>query len=138
MNGKKPARLNKKTTLYDFFFEYNDLFYVIACVFVVLMIILVFIGACAYFNVSFTESGMIRNFLNGGVQMKFKVVGEDDCFYYLLKDSDDGIFKISKYRFHSFDAKNKEEYFEELEEYVGIYYELLISDNILSEIESIR
>ena len=64
---KKPARLNKKTPLYDFFFDYSDVFWVIACVFVVLAIILVFVGACVYFNVSFTDSGMVRNFLNGGI-----------------------------------------------------------------------
>lgn len=67
MKDKKPARLNKKTILYDFFFDYNDLFWLIACSLVVLVIVLLFIGACAYFNVSFTDSGMIRNFLAGGV-----------------------------------------------------------------------
>lgn len=67
MVSKKPARLNKKTPLYDFFFDYSDVFWIVACFLVVLAIVLVFIGACAYFNVSFTDSGMVRNFFNGGV-----------------------------------------------------------------------
>lgn len=58
---------HKQLSWQDYLLEYSNVFYVLACLFVSIIIVLLFIFACAYFNVSFTESGMIRNFLMGGV-----------------------------------------------------------------------
>lgn len=66
IDKKKPA-LHKKYTFYEFVVIYSDIFYVIACFAVTLIIILLIVGCCTHFNVSFTESGMMRNFLVGGV-----------------------------------------------------------------------
>ena len=65
MAGKK--RLDKKDDFYEFVTVYNDVLYIVGCVLLVLIIVLLFVGACVYFNVSFTDSGMVRNFFNGGV-----------------------------------------------------------------------
>jgi len=64
---KKPKRLYKTQAWQDYLIDYGNVFYVFACLFVSLVIVVLFVFACAYFNVSFTESGMIRNFLMGGV-----------------------------------------------------------------------
>lgn len=66
MDKKKPT-LHKKYTFYEYLEIYNDILYVLGCAAVTFVIILLFIWACAYFNVSFTDSGMVRNFLIGGV-----------------------------------------------------------------------
>lgn len=66
MDKKKPT-LHKKYTFYELLTVYNDILYIIGCAALTLLLICLFLGACAYFNVSFTESGMVRNFLNGGV-----------------------------------------------------------------------
>ena len=64
---KKPKRLYKTQAWQDYLIDYSNVFCVFACLFVSLVIVVLFVFACAYFNVSFTESGMIRNFLMGGV-----------------------------------------------------------------------
>lgn len=66
MDKKKPT-LHKKYSFYEMFIVYEDILYVIGCAAITFIIIILFIAACAYFNVSFTDSGMVRNFLNGGV-----------------------------------------------------------------------
>ena len=66
MGDKKP-RLHKKYTFYEMVTVYNDVLYVIGCAALTFLLICLFIGACAYFNMRFTDSGMVRNFLNGGV-----------------------------------------------------------------------
>lgn len=60
-------RLDKKDDFFEFVTVYNDVLFVVGCVVMVLIVVCLFVWACAYFNVSFTESGMVRNFLNGGV-----------------------------------------------------------------------
>lgn len=60
-------RLDKKDDFFEFVTVYNDVLYIVGCIVMVLIIVCLFVGACAYFNVSFSDSGMVRNFLNGGV-----------------------------------------------------------------------
>lgn len=70
--------------------------------------------------------------------MNFKVFSEDKCFFILKafkNDSVEGIYKISKYHFLSRNVWDREEYINDLEEYVETFYEQLISDSILLEID---
>lgn len=70
--------------------------------------------------------------------MKFEVVGQDECFYFLKAFENNyliGVFRIVKNHFYSCDAIHFDEYCRDLEKYVEMNYKLLIEDSILIEIE---